>query len=98
MSSGRRVKGLVRPAARRARTRPLDAAGAIPRLQAGGSKDAKRSAGCTADDRGRLAPFPLAGRAGGWGGCSSYSSRTRFTTCRIIRCALSRTRPAQSRH
>ena len=30
VSSGRRVKGLVRPAARRARTRPLDAPGTTP--------------------------------------------------------------------
>jgi hypothetical protein len=45
----------------------LDSDGAAHSLPEG-LRDAHLAA-CKPDDRGRLAPFPLAGRAGGWVGC-----------------------------
>ncbi len=53
-------------AALRVQARPLMPLERPKPLVWGADKEAKRPAGCTPDDRGRLAPFPLAGRAGGW--------------------------------
>lgn len=91
-SSGKGVKGetgsRTRSAARRASTERVRISGPQARplmplerpkpLVWGAVKEAKRPAGCTPDDRGRLAPFPLGreGRGDGWRARNAPFSRS----------------------
>lgn len=92
LSSGKGVKGetgsRTRSAARRASTERVRISGPQARplmplerpkpLVWGAVKEAKRPAGCTPDDRGRLAPFPPGreGRGDGWRARNAPFSRS----------------------